>query len=225
MHDQAPPAPLPETPDAAAIEEGRILFAGLCEFVAGAGSVETLPPLGATEVAFAGRSNVGKSSLVNALTGRRTLARTSHTPGRTREINFFRFGTRLILADLPGYGYAQAAKSDIQRWTDMVNAYLKGRPTLRRVCLLIDARHGLKPPDIEVMKMLDTAAVSYQIVLTKTDKVKVGELQARLDALHATLAKHTAAHPDIIATSVREGAGIELLRAVLATLAAPKELG
>ena len=153
--------------DAAALEAGRLLFAKACDFVAGADKLEVVPDATLPEIAFAGRSNVGKSSLINALTGRKTLARTSNTPGRTQQINFFRLGDRLTLVDLPGYGYARAAKTRIAAWTRLVNGYLKGRPGLRRVCLLIDARHGPKDVDREIMTMLDKAAVVYQVVLTK----------------------------------------------------------
>jgi len=206
-------------PDAAAIERGRWLFAQACDFVAGARIEAQLPAPELTEVAFAGRSNVGKSSLINALTGRKTLARTSNTPGRTREVNFFRLGGRLMLVDLPGYGYAKASKTEIKRWTQLIGDYLKGRPNLRRVCLLIDARHGLKPADEPVMELLDVAAVSYQVVLTKADKLKPPELRRTLDKMVPALARHPAAHPDILVTSANAGTGIAEVRAALAALA------
>jgi GTP-binding protein len=206
-------------------EAGRRLFAGECRFVRGALEAGELPPASLPEVAFAGRSNVGKSSLINALTGRRDLARASNTPGRTRQINFFDLAGRLMLVDLPGHGHAEAPKTEIARWTRLIAAYLDGRAPLRRVCLLVDARHGLKPPDLEFMGRLDRAAVSYQIVLTKTDKVKPPDLQALLAKLSADLARRPAAHPEILATSARDGAGIAPLRATLAALANPKATG
>ena len=205
----------------AALEAGRLLFAGACDFLISAADENDLPPLGGSEVAFAGRSNVGKSSLLNALTGRKTLARTSNTPGRTRLLNFFSLGGRLILVDLPGYGYARAPKTDIARWNELTRGYLKGRPQLRRVCLLVDARHGLKASDQEVMKALDTAAVSYQIVLTKADKMKPGPLKRMVEETEAAVAKHPAAHPDCMVTSSESGSGIAELRAALAALAEP----
>ena len=214
-----PPA---ETPDAEAEEAGRKLFAGSCDFVAGAAAEVAIPGDSLPEIAFAGRSNVGKSSLINALTGRSTLARVSHTPGRTQQLNFFDLGHRLMLVDLPGYGFAQAAKKDVARWTELTRRYLKGRASLRRVLLLIDARHGLKEPDRPVLELLDEAAVSYQIVLTKTDKLEADELARQVEALAAELKRHTAAHPAIHLTSAQEGTGIAALRASLAALAAPK---
>src|SRR3954468_19085789 len=162
---------------AQALEQGRLLFAQECEFLRGAASLDGIPPAELPEVAFVGRSNVGKSSLVNALTGRKTLARVSNTPGRTREINFFRLGGRLMLADLPGYGYAKVSKTESAKWTELIFAYLAGRPSLRRVVLLIDSRRAPLPQDIEVMDLLDRAAVSYQLVLTKIDKLKPVELK------------------------------------------------
>jgi len=203
------------------IEAGRRLFAQDCRFVAGVDRIEALPPIGLPEVAFAGRSNVGKSSLVNALTGRTTLARVSHTPGRTQQLNFFDLGGRLVLVDMPGFGFARAAKRKIKDWTGLIERYLRGRPSLRRVCLLIDARHAAMAVDRAFMARLDAAAVSYQVVLTKSDKVKAGELAQRIAMLGAALAQHVAAHPEIIVTSAHAGIGVPELRAALAALAAP----
>lgn len=201
------------------IECGRWLFAQECVFVSGAANYDGVPEADLPEIAFVGRSNVGKSSLINALAGRKTLARTSNTPGRTQQINFFRLQDALMLADLPGYGYAKASKTEIKRWTRLIFDYLRGRPSLRRVCLLIDARHGLKDKDIEVMEDLDEAAVSYQIVLTKCDKVKPGALMRLTDSTSSRIAKHVAAHPTIIRTSSLRNEGIEALRAELAMMA------
>ncbi len=181
--------------------------------------MEFLPETGVPEIAFAGRSNVGKSSLINTLTGRNKLARASTEPGRTRELNFFRMGDKLRLVDLPGYGYAKAPKNEIGRWTTLTRDYLRGRVSLKRVILLIDGRHGLKPDDKDVMDALDKAAVTYQIVLTKADKVKPTEIAETLAATRAAIAKRPAAHPEIIATSSEKGLGIELLRAEIAALA------
>jgi len=200
-------------------EKGRLLFAKPCEFVLGAATLDGIPQAELSEIAFAGRSNVGKSSLVNALTGRKTLARVSDTPGRTREINFFRLDNRLMLADLPGYGFARASKSDSARWTELVFAYLRGRPNLRRAILLIDSRRGLLKNDIEAMELLDRAAVSYQLVLTKADKLKPNELDAVESRVAAESVRHGAAHPELIATSSVSGQGIPELRAELAALA------
>ena len=203
---------------AAAIEAGRKLFAQACDFLIAAVGPEQLPDGGLPEVAFAGRSNVGKSSLVNALTGRKTLARTSSTPGRTQQLIFFDLGGRLMLVDLPGYGYASAPKQAVAQWTGLTRAYLRGRQALRRVCLLIDARHGIKPPDRETMGALDEAAVSYQVVLTKADKTKAAELARVHAAVESELARHGAAHPEVMTTSALKGQGIAELRAALAAL-------
>ncbi|MDJ0936762.1 MAG: ribosome biogenesis GTP-binding protein YihA/YsxC [Kiloniellales bacterium] len=197
----------------------RWLFAQDCGLIVSAAQVAQLPPTERPEVAFAGRSNVGKSSLVNALTGRKTLARTSNTPGRTRLLNFFDLGGRLTLVDLPGYGYAQAGKAEIRQWTGLTRDYLRGRVELRRVCLLIDARHGVKDSDRSVMKLLDEAAVPFQVVFTKADKVKPGALATLRAATEKELAGHPAAFPVLLATSSISGAGIEALRAALAALA------
>lgn len=204
-----------------ALEAGRLLFAKECTFMAGIVRVDDLPPDALPEVAFAGRSNVGKSSLVNALTNRKTLARTSNTPGRTQQVNFFDLGGRLHLVDLPGYGYAKASKDKVQSWNKLIRDYLRGRATLRRVCLLIDSRHGLKPNDEEIMALLDEAAVSYQIILTKSDKLHENQLKACLAVTAKKAAKHPACHPDILATSAEKGRGIAALRAALAMFANP----
>lgn len=208
---------------AAFLETGRLLFAGPIAFERGVPAMEHLPEADLPEVAFAGRSNVGKSSLINALTNRKALARASTEPGRTRELNFFRMGERLRLVDMPGYGYAKAGKADIDRWNALTRDYLRGRPTLKRVIVLIDARHGLKPHDRDVMDGLDTSAVSYQIVLTKADKVKPTDLEVIAAATGAAIAKRPAAHPEIIATSAETGQGMDLLRAEIAALARPPE--
>ncbi len=212
-------------PEVEAIRLGRWLFAQECAFLRGVTSLDGLPPVDLPEVAFAGRSNVGKSSLVNALTGRKSLARTSNTPGRTREINFFDLGGRIVLVDLPGYGYAQVSRTQVTAWTRLVRDYLRGRANLRRLMLLVDARHGLKPGDLDMMAELDRAAVSYQVVLTKADKVPKSGLGALLEALARELASHPAAHPGIEVTSARDGAGIDALRAAVAALAAPRSFG
>jgi GTP-binding protein len=202
--------------------QGEALFRGPCDFVKGVVRIDDLPKDGRPEVAFAGRSNVGKSSLINALTGRDTLARVSVTPGRTRELNFFSLGRdgALYLVDMPGYGYAKASKSEVKGWTRLISYYLKGRRELKRVFLLIDARHGIKPNDKETMKMLDEAAVSYQVVLTKADKPKASELVAMQKKISGDLAKHPAAYPAILTTSARLGSGIDELRAAIASLTA-----
>jgi GTP-binding protein len=211
----------PRAVDSTSAEAGRRLFAAEARFIAGAPSPSALPPEGLPEIAFVGRSNVGKSSLVNALTGRRTLARISNTPGRTRQINFFDLGGRLMLVDLPGYGYAEASKSAVKSWTSLVRYYLQTRAALRRVCLLIDSRHGLKEVDRPLMRMLDDAGVSYQIVLTKADKAGNGELASVVEQLMAELAPHVAAHPEIHLTSALDRRGIAELRETLANFAFP----
>jgi GTP-binding protein len=202
------------------LEAGRLLFARECRFVAGGADAAALPEESLPEVAFLGRSNVGKSSLVNALTGRRTLARTSNTPGRTRQLNFFALDERLMLVDLPGYGYAEASKSAIAAWTRLVQHYLRHRGSLRRVCLLVDARHGIKEPDRPVMALCDAAGLSFQIVLTKIDKLGPTEQAAIMEKIAAELAKHSAAHPEIHLTSAEKRLGIAELRATLAGFAA-----
>jgi GTP-binding protein len=207
------------------IEAGRKLFAGDWQFAAAAGSAQALPPMRGIEVAIAGRSNVGKSSLVNALTGRHALARISHTPGRTQEVIFFIGPSRLTLVDMPGYGYAAAAKAKIKAWTALIHAFLLGRANLARVYLLVDARHGLKPVDAEVLETLDKAAVNYQVVLTKADAAKHAELAALVAATKTALAKHPAAHPEVLVTSARSGAGIPELRAAMAQLIKERSAG
>ncbi|WP_009870379.1 ribosome biogenesis GTP-binding protein YihA/YsxC [Paramagnetospirillum magnetotacticum] len=204
---------------ASLIEAGRLLFARECTFMQGASGLDHLPAATLTEVAFAGRSNVGKSSLINALTGRNTLARTSNTPGRTQELNFFNLGGRLVLVDMPGYGFAQAPKGLVEKWTRLVNGFLKGRSVLRRAVVLVDSRHGLKDSDRDMMKMLDKAAVVYQVVLTKADKLKASELDAVQARTLEEIKSRVAAHPSLIVTSSEKGTGIPELRAELASLA------
>ena len=201
------------------VEAGRLLFACECQFFFAAQRLAQLPPPGLVEVAFAGRSNVGKSSLINAITGRRALARASNTPGRTRQLNFFDLGGRLVLVDMPGYGYAQAAKEIKADWQDLMFDYLRGRPTLRRVVLLLDARIELKASDTAVMDLLDQAAVTYQLVLTKADSVRPTALARKTAEIQALTAKHPAAYPHILTTSSESGLGIEALRAAIASLA------
>lgn len=219
-----PPAPLGvAAPGCAADEERRgraeALFRRPASFLKGVVRVDDLPPPAALEVAFAGRSNVGKSSLINALLGRKGLARTSDTPGRTREINFYRLGTGIHIVDLPGYGYAKAPKSQIKGWNDLIAAYLKGRPSLQRVFLLIDSRHGLKDNDRAIVALMDQAAVSYQAVLTKIDKLKAGAAERTAAAVMRELAARPAAHPELIATSAVKGHGLVELRVAIAELA------
>jgi GTP-binding protein len=200
------------------IEEGRRLFAGDWDFLSAASSIDSLPRAKGLEIAFAGRSNVGKSSLINALTGRRALARTSNTPGRTQELIFFGSSSRLVLVDLPGYGYAATAKSRVTAWTRLIDGYLQGRAALARVYVLIDARHGLKTVDAAILDTLGKAAVSHEIVLTKSDQIEEAALAERTEAVKAAVRKRPAAFPDLIATSARTGAGIDLLRAAIARL-------
>jgi GTP-binding protein len=206
--------------DADLIEQGRKLFAGDWRFIWASPSIETLSPMAGIEVAFAGRSNVGKSSLINALTGRSALARTSHTPGRTQELVFFEgpehAGFRLV--DMPGYGYASAPKAKVASWTALIHKFLQGRSNLARVYVLIDARHGLKDVDLDVLKTLDKSAVSYQVVLTKADQVKSAELEQTVAATAAALTKHPAAFPEILVTSSRTGTGMAELRAAMVRL-------
>ncbi|SFR96957.1 ribosome biogenesis GTP-binding protein YihA/YsxC [Yoonia litorea] len=204
-----------ETPDEASLEKGRLLFAGETEFLKGVVAMSGLPPADRVEVCFAGRSNVGKSSLINALTGRKGLARASNTPGRTQEINFFT-ARDIYVVDLPGYGFANAPVAVVEKWQRLLKQYLQGRQTLRRVFVLIDARHGAKAVDEEIMSLLDSAAVTFQVVMTKTDKLKGEALKVSLDKTRAALAKHPAAYPEILLTSSEKGDGIATLRAIIA---------
>lgn len=208
-------------PDSVQIEAGRKLFAGECRFMLGCVAMAQLPDPVLPEVAFAGRSNVGKSSLINALTGRKTLARTSNTPGRTREINFFEFENRLRLVDMPGYGFAKVPKPMVEGWTQLIHDYLRGRAVLRRLCVLVDSRHGLKENDEQLMTLLDKAAVNYRIVLTKTDKLGGGGVRKVESAVTEALKKHPAAVPVPLSTSSEKGLGIQELRAELASFADP----
>ena len=202
----------------AEIEAGRRLFAADWTFSSAASSLDSLPRMAGPEIAFAGRSNVGKSSLINALTGRKALARTSNTPGRTQELIFFHGPERLVLVDMPGYGYAATAKTKVAAWTRLIHDYLRGRATLARVYVLVDARHGLKDTDDGVLDALGKAAVSHQIVLTKCDQIDEAELAECVEAINAAIRKRPAAFPDLIATSSRTGAGIDRLRAAIARL-------
>ncbi|MBT7397994.1 MAG: YihA family ribosome biogenesis GTP-binding protein [Hellea sp.] len=201
------------------IEKGRLLFARDVTFMLSAVSLDTLPSARLPEICFAGRSNVGKSSLINALTNRKGLARASNTPGRTRELNYFNIDERLFVVDLPGYGYAKASKSDIAKWTKLTREFLFGRASLRRVFLLIDSRHGTKESDIELMNMLDETAVTYQIVLTKIDKIKKNEIDKVHIKTSALIAKRPAAYPNIILTSSEKKSGLDELRSTIASIA------
>ena len=206
------------TADPDLIEAGRLLFSQQCTFLAGAPTVEALPGMSLPEIAFAGRSNVGKSSLVNALTGRKTLARVSHTPGRTQQLNFFRLGEALGLVDMPGYGYAAVSRSKVEAWTRLVGRFLQGRASLLRIYLLVDGRHGLKDSDHQQMTAFDKAATSYAVVLTKADEVKARDRENRVDEVSSALLKHPAAFPTVLMTSAETGAGVPELRASIARL-------
>lgn len=196
-------------------ERARKMFAGPCDFMLGVAQLEQLPDTDLPEIALAGRSNVGKSSLINALTGRKTLAKTSNTPGRTQQLNYFNLGNKLYMVDMPGYGYAKVSKSLVKNWTKLIKAYLKGRPNLRCCFVLIDARHGLKESDVELMQLMDEAAVPYRIVLTKSDKLKFQELEKNILTVKEKLKKHPAAFPDLLITSARDKIGLEDLQDTL----------
>ena len=224
MTDEPSPILKPDTSvaDPALVEQGRKLFAGEADFIWAAETVASLPPMRTVEIAFAGRSNVGKSSLVNALTGRKTLARTSHTPGRTQQLNFFDIGGRFTLVDMPGYGFAAVSKTKVEAWTGLIHDYLRGRSNLARVFLLVDSRHGLKEIDTAVMDTLDKSAVSYQLVLTKADEVKASDLARRIAETQAALSRRPAAYPLIAVSSSRSGQGIPELRAAIVQLLAER---
>lgn len=213
------PFPLAPMPDEASREKGRLMFAGPIDFLKGVVAMSGLPPADRVEVCFAGRSNVGKSSLINALTGRKALARASNTPGRTQEINYFTAGDTHYLVDLPGYGYAEAPVAVVAKWQALLKSYLGGRQTLRRAFVLIDMRHGIKKVDEEILTLLDRSAVTFQVVLTKADKIKTSEHEKVLSQVRAALQKHPAAYPEIVVTSSEKGDGIETLRAIIATMA------
>ncbi|MEM8536519.1 MAG: ribosome biogenesis GTP-binding protein YihA/YsxC [Pseudomonadota bacterium] len=210
--------PAVEAPDDASLEKGRLLFAGQTDFLKGVVAMDGLPAPDRVEVCFAGRSNVGKSTLINALTGRKGLARASNTPGRTQEINFFTAGD-IYVVDLPGYGFANAPVAVVEKWQRLLKQYLQGRQTLRRVFVLIDARHGAKAVDEEIMSLLDSAAVTFQVVMTKIDKLKRGALEDSLTKTRTALAKHPAAYPELVLTSSEKGDGIATLRAIIAGIA------
>lgn len=212
------PFPLAEEPEALAIESGRKLLTGEVEFLKGVVAMDGLPPADRLEVCFAGRSNVGKSSLINALTGRRAIARTSNTPGRTQEINYFTVGESHYLVDLPGYGFAKAPLPVVAKWQKLLKAYLSGRATLRRAFLLVDMRHGVKDVDAEIMRLLNQSAVTFQVVLTKADKLSTAEQEKTLAQVRTALAKHPAAYPELVVTSSEKGLGIPTLRAIIAGL-------
>lgn len=212
------PFPLADDPDPAAAERGRKLFAGETEFLKGVVAMSGLPPDDRVEICFAGRSNVGKSSLINALTGRKGLARASNTPGRTQEINFFTCGPAHYLVDLPGYGFANAPLPVVEKWQKLLKQYLSGRQSLRRAFVLIDARHGVKAVDEEILALLDRSAVTFQAVLTKADKVKAADRAKVLDQVRGALSKHPAAYPELVLTSSEKGDGIATLRAIIADL-------
>jgi GTP-binding protein len=212
------PFPLAEEPDDAARESARKLFAGEVDFLKGVVAMDGLPPDDRTEVCFAGRSNVGKSSLINALTGRKALARASNTPGRTQEINFFTLGDERYLVDLPGYGFANAPVAVVEKWQRLLKQYLSGRASLRRAFVLIDSRHGVKAVDEEIMALLDRSAVTFQAVLTKSDKIRDKEREKVLDQVREKLSKHPAAYPELVLTSSEKGDGIATLRAIIAGL-------
>lgn len=213
------PFPLAEDADEISLEKGRLLFARGADFVKGVVAMDGLPPADRLEICFAGRSNVGKSSLINALTGRKNLARASNTPGRTQEINFFTLGESHYVVDLPGYGYAEAPVAVVEKWQKLLKAYLSGRVSLRRAFVLIDTRHGIKAVDDEIMTLLDQSAVTFQVVMTKADKVKEAEHDKILAQVRKALSKHPAAYPELLMTSSEKGWGIENLRALIAGLA------
>jgi len=212
--------PFPQTasPTPEAEETGRKLFAGPVDFVKGVVAMDGLPPADRLEVCFAGRSNVGKSSLINALTGRKALARTSNTPGRTQEINYFDVGGQFYLVDLPGYGYAEAPVAIVAKWQALLKSYLAGRATLRRAFVLIDMRHGVKKVDEEIMVLLNRAAVTFQVVLTKADKISLEAQEKTLTQVRAALARHPAAYPELLVTSSEKGEGVATLRAIIASM-------